>query len=120
MESKVHAKMERSNRAKQFMPFDALKGFREALAEKERMIVPKKELSEERKSELNEKLYQLQRMDIVTAEYFCDGEYVQITGVVSGIDKVRKALEIGNTKVPFDDIFDLQGDVFTIKSFTHR
>lgn len=30
-------KMKREDRAKQFMPFDALKGFREALAEKERM-----------------------------------------------------------------------------------
>lgn len=28
--------MDRINRAKQFMPFDALKGFREALARKER------------------------------------------------------------------------------------
>lgn len=29
--------MKRADRAKQFMPFDALKGFREALEEKERM-----------------------------------------------------------------------------------
>lgn len=115
MESKVHPKMERSNRAKQFMPFDALKGFREALAEKERIIVPKKELSEERKAELNEKLHQLQRLDIVTAEYFSDGEYVQITGVVSAIDKAGRILKIVNTKVPFDDIFDLQGDVFIMQ-----
>lgn len=35
--------MDRINRAKQFMPFDALKGFREALAQKEReMLSPKK------------------------------------------------------------------------------
>ena len=31
-------KMDRADRAKQFMPFDALKGFREALAEKERLV----------------------------------------------------------------------------------
>lgn len=30
-------KMDREARAKQFLPFDALKGFREALAEKERI-----------------------------------------------------------------------------------
>ena len=30
--------MDRADRAKQFMPFDALKGFREALAEKERLV----------------------------------------------------------------------------------
>lgn len=115
MVSNVRPKMNRSNRAKQFMPFDALKGFREALAEKERIIVPKKELSEERKSELNEKLHQLQRLDIVTAEYFCDGEYVQITGVVSAIDKAGRFLKIVNTKVSFDDISDLQGNVFMMQ-----
>lgn len=41
MENKVtrlRAKMDRADRAKQFMPFDALKGFREALEEKERQI----------------------------------------------------------------------------------
>ena len=31
----IHPKMDRENRAKQFMPFDALKGFREALEEKD-------------------------------------------------------------------------------------
>lgn len=35
----IHTPMDRANRAKQFMPFDALKGFREALAEKEKSIV---------------------------------------------------------------------------------
>ena len=50
----LHHRMDQANRAKQFMPFDALKGFREALAEKEKLLVPKKELSEERKAELEE------------------------------------------------------------------
>ncbi len=35
---KKYPPMDRLNRAKQFMPFDALRGFREALAEKERII----------------------------------------------------------------------------------
>ena len=38
-------RMDRADRAKQFMPFDALKGFREALKEKEKVTVPKIELS---------------------------------------------------------------------------
>lgn len=37
-------KMDPADRAKQFLPFDALKGFREALEEKERTIVPIGEL----------------------------------------------------------------------------
>ena len=108
MVSKTHPKMDRSNRAKQFMPFDALKGFREALAEKERIIVPKRELSEEQKAELDYKLHQIHKMDIITVEYFQNGEYVQVTGVVSRIDETSRILKIVNTKIPFEDIADLQ------------
>ena len=43
MENK-RPKMDRADRAKQFMPFDALKGFREALAEKERLRYNEQEL----------------------------------------------------------------------------
>lgn len=35
--------MERADRAKQFMPFDALTGFREALREKERKLEEKEQ-----------------------------------------------------------------------------
>lgn len=38
--------MERIHRAKQFMPFDALKGFREALEEKEREAAAKQKKAE--------------------------------------------------------------------------
>ncbi|MFW5650363.1 MAG: YolD-like family protein [Acetivibrio ethanolgignens] len=110
--SRIRPKMEQSSRAKQFMPFEALKGFREALLEKERIIVPKRELSEDQKAELDYKLRQLRRMDMVTAEYFQNGEYVQLTGVVSGIDETSRVLRIVNTKIPFEAISDLQGDMF--------
>ena len=46
------AKMDRAERAKQFMPFAALKGYEEALREKEKIVVPRIELSEEMKEEL--------------------------------------------------------------------
>lgn len=42
--------MDRVLRAKIFAPFDALKGFREALRAKERVIVPKRELAEDRQA----------------------------------------------------------------------
>ena len=104
----IHPKMDRENRAKQFMPFDALKGFREALEEKERVVVSKRELSEEQKEELDFKLRQIHMLDMITAEYFHDGEYVQVTGVVSRIDETSKVLKIVNTKMKFEDIVDLQ------------
>lgn len=101
-------KMKREERAKQFMPFDALKGFREALLEKERIVVPKRELSEEQKEELDKKFRQIHKKDMITAEYFQKGEYVKVTGMVSGIDETSRLLRVVNTKIPFDDISDLQ------------
>lgn len=103
--------MDRQNRAKQFMPFDALKGFREALEEKERIIVQKRDLSEEQKEELDFKLRQIRKLDIVTVEYFSQGQYIQMTGVVSKIDTNSRILKIVNTKIAFDDISDLQSDM---------
>ena len=44
-------------RAKQFLPFDALKGLQEALREKEIAYEEKKELSEETLAELNKSIY---------------------------------------------------------------
>lgn len=102
--------MDRENRAKQFMPFDALKGLRAALAEKERMIVEKRELSEEQKEELDRKLKQIEKQDIITVEFFDMGEYVKVTGVVSGLDLSGRVIKIVNQKIPFDVISDLQGE----------
>lgn len=102
--------MNRADRAKQFMPFDALKGFREALSEKEKIIVLKRELSEEQQEELDQKLRQIQKKDIITVEYFCQGEYLQITGMVSSIEETSRILRVVNTKIEFEDISDLLRD----------
>lgn len=58
----VRAKMMREERAKQFMPFAALKGYEEALHRKEKHKVPKMELSEEYQEILDRKLRQVQKM----------------------------------------------------------
>ena len=54
MANKIRAKMDISNRAKQFMPFAALKGLPEALAEKELIVVPNPPLFEDKIEEMEE------------------------------------------------------------------
>ena len=49
----------RENRARQFLPFDALKGLQEALREKEIELDERKELSEESIEELSKNLQQI-------------------------------------------------------------
>lgn len=100
-------KMDRSERAKQFMPFAALKGFEELLAEKEKMIVPKIELSEERKAELDDKMRSIRKNDMITVAYYAQKEYLKMRGMVSGIDTNARYLKVVNTKIPFDDIYDI-------------
>lgn len=108
MATKPKYKMSIADRAKQFMPFAALKGLPEALAAKERIIVPKVELSEEMAVELDRKMHLLKRGEIATVVYFHKDEYLKITGMVARIDVTSRLLQIVNTKIDFDDILDVE------------
>lgn len=98
------------NRAKQFVPFAALKGYEEALRAKEKIVVDKVELSEEKKEELDRKLHQIKRNDMITVVYFCKDEYLKLEGMVSRLDTDARILKVVNTKIPFDDIYELEGE----------
>ena len=95
------------NRAKQFVPFAALKGYEEALRAKEKIVVDKIELSEERKAELDLILHQISKNDIIIVVYFYKDEYLQVEGMVSRLDADARVLKIVNTKIPFDDIYEI-------------
>lgn len=98
------------NRAKQFVPFAAVKGFEEALRAKERIVVEKIELSEERKAELDYKLHQINKNDIISVVYFDKDEYVKVEGMVSRLDIDARIIRVVNTKISFDDIYELEGE----------
>lgn len=100
-------KMSRKERAKQFLPFAALKGYPAALRRKEKIVVPKVEFSEDYQERLDGKLRQIRVQDVVTAVYFREGEYLKVTGMVSRIDRTARVLKIVNTKIPFDDLYDV-------------
>ena len=99
--------MSREERAKQFLPFAALKGYPAALRRKEKIVVPKVEFSEDYQERLDRRLRQIRVQDVVTAVYFLEGEYLKVTGMVSRIDRTARVLKIVNTKIPFDDLYDV-------------
>lgn len=68
----------RASRAQIFQSFDALKGFREILKEKERVIVSKKILSEDDLAELDYKIHQIKVGMIIQMTYYDKGQYVQM------------------------------------------
>ncbi len=96
------------NRAKQFVPFAALKGYEEALREREKIIVPKRELSEEKREELDRAFQQINKNSMVKIVYYHQDEYIQIEGMVAKINTDARILQVVNTKIPFDDIYDLE------------
>ena len=105
----VRAPMPRSKRAKQFMPFDALTGLREAIAAKERMIEPRRYPSEDAIAEINEKLLDLHKGQIITVVYYGDYEqrYLQLTGPVIKVDPYWHSIQIENITIDFSEIYEL-------------
>ncbi len=100
-------KMSREERAKQFMPFAALKGYPDALRKKEKIVVPKLELSEDYAEELDRRLNQILPGDMATAVYFCDGEYLKVMGMVAKLDRDSRFLQIAGKKIPLQDLYSV-------------
>ena len=100
----MRVKMDQADRAKQFMPFAALKGYEEALRLKEKIVVERVELSDELSEELDRNLRQVKRGDMIEVTYYQEGEYLKMTGLVARIDETSKVLKVVNTKIAFADI----------------
>ena len=101
-------KIEDLERAKIFMPFDALTGLKKALKEKEKIVVPKKQIFEQDEFEINQKLMNLKKRDVVTVVYYDQSQYVKCSGLVSSLDKQNRFLVVVNTKINFDDILSIE------------
>lgn len=108
MANRPKAPMPISERAKQFLPFAAVKGLTEALEKKEKIFVTKVEMSEALAMELNEKIHNIQKGSIVTITYFNDDAFIRFTGTVVEIDSIFRTIQIDDTRIDIDDIQDLE------------
>ena len=99
-----------SRRAKQFAPFDALKGLKEAIAAKEKRPEPPRELTDYAKEQINQALSQLRKGQQVTVVYYCsqEQETQQITGTVMKVDAHWKILNINTHTIDFPDIYEIE------------
>lgn len=101
----------KAERAKQFLPFDALKGFREALKAKERVIVKKRQLSEDDYEVLNRRIQQIQSGGLIKITYYDQSNYVEVHGMVLKVDlEYSKTIQIVDTLIPIKDIIDISGE----------
>ena len=71
-------------------------------------MVPKIELSEEMKEELDFIMQNIQKNDMIKVVYFQEDEYLQVTGLVSRLDKDAGILKVVNTKIEFANILKIE------------
>ena len=99
------------NRAKLFMSFDALKGFKETIRKKERIIVPEIELSPDGFYELDWKIKQVKVGEIIKIVYYDRFEYVSLEGMVADIDlENKKIVRIVDKIINLNNIVKIEGD----------
>ena len=96
------------DRAVQFQSFDALKGFKEALLEVERIVDEKKNLSEETFKELDLKLSKLKKGDKVIIKHYYNLEYIETHGIIKKVELIYHKLYLKNCIISFDDIIDIK------------
>lgn len=108
--------MNREERAKQFMAFDALKGLREELKKREEKYLREKkvELPEEKEMELSRVLSVLKKGDAVEITFYYLGHYVCVKDVIQGINVAYKYIRISDNNILFQDILDINylGDTY--------
>ena len=97
-------KMSKMDRAKQFMPFAALRGYEDEIRRKEFLPADRRDLTEEELNALNDNVKTLKKGDVAEAEYYCKDRYVQIDGAITEIDFTLRKIRIIKTVIPFDDL----------------
>ncbi|WP_115715281.1 YolD-like family protein [Amedibacterium intestinale] len=95
----------KADRAKIFIPFESLKGFKDYLKEKERVVVERKLLLEDVCEELDRKLHSLKKGDMIRIVYYDKDAYVKIEGMLADIDlEYKKRIRVVNTWIDLEDI----------------
>ena len=101
--------MTRRERAKQFLPFDSLKGLQEALRDREERHarVERHGIGEEEQAALNRALSYLAKGCCVRVSCHCDFHDTELTGKVTELNYAKKYLCLNGKKLLFEDLYAL-------------
>lgn len=102
--------MMRQERAKQFQPFDAMKGLQEALRDREEhhTRVERHEISEEQMEKNSEVFQKLKKGMLIRMDCYVAFHDVSITAIVTSIDLSFRFLKMGKEKMYFSDIYQIE------------
>ena len=124
--SVTHPHMSLYDRAAQFMPFKALTGYEDDIAEETRLTEQRIELSEGEREALDQRLQLIgelhpQEHPEVTVTYFRPdarkdgGAYLTVTGRVRKLDPIEGVMAlVDGRKIPFGDIYKIEGEFFAV------
>lgn len=102
--------MNRADRAKQFLPFDALKGLREELSRRERMRtrVERAVLSETQQKEISDALSTLKKGSSAEITRYIGGNYVSDLFIVKSVNAESRFIQTTDSKIYFDDLYSVK------------
>ena len=98
----------RDFRAKQFMPFEALRGFSDERLDVEKIIIDKSILCEDNIEFINRKICNLKKGDNVNIKYYYDFNYINTKGIIKKIDVFNSKIYILDTIIDFENIIDIE------------
>ena len=101
--------MTRRERAKQFLPFDAMKGLQEALRDREERHarVERHEIGEEEQAALNRALTALKKGDRVSVSCYSAFHDTRKEGIVTGLNPGAQYLLLNGEKILFENVYTL-------------
>ena len=99
------------DRARQFLPFNSLKGYYDLTRKQEIIKEKRKTLADEELAILSFKFNNLKRGMLVKVKYYQDYGYVTLEGMISNIDLVYRKIRIVEKNIDFNDIIDIESSL---------
>ncbi len=103
--------MERSERAKQFMPFAALEGLESSLYKRTQHPQERIILAEDAQTELDMRLRSLAIGERVLATHYMGMGYVETEGILRRIDPIDRSITVDELVIKLSALLDIRGEL---------